>query len=493
MIVGAFISFFTTRYVLAVLGASDYGLYNVVGGVVAMLNFISTGMMTTTRRFVNVEMGKKDGNVNKVFNVCMVLHMGFAVFIYLIAITFGLWYINNVLNVTTDKLSDARFVYIISTTVSVIAIMNVPYQALMTAYEKFLHITIIDLCSSLLKIPLVLALLLYIGNHLRFYAIGICIITLLSFITYYLYCRFNFCEIVRWEYYKGKKLYKDILIFNNYTALGAFAYIARSQGSTMIINYFFGTLVNGAYAIALQIETQIQGLVGNLSVAANPQMTQSYSAGDFNRSFDIVCKITRYSALAMIIICFSLFVATEPLLGVWLQVIPGGTIIFCQATLLSLFLRSLGTGIDPLIQATGKVKWYQITQSSLLVFGIPLSIVFFLIGFPPVYVIIAFIICDIIRTIAMFVIICRITPFDFKQYATSTYMPLLKVLMALIIYYVLYQIPSKDTLYTQLLGFVITLFFSLLICIYLGMTSQERFKIIGNVVKTYGKNKKIHK
>ena len=477
MILVALISFFTTRYVLAALGVSDYGLYNVVAGVVTMLNFISIAMITTTRRYVNVEMGKKDGDVNHVFNVCLVLHIGFAVFIYMLAITLGLWYINNVLNVTADKLSDARFVYFISTTVSALGVINVPYQALMTAYERFKQIAIIDFIAACLKIPLVIALVLYTGNHLRFYAVGMCLITFCSLVAYSSYCRYQFADVVKWNFNRKSPLYKEILLFNNYTALGAFAYLARSQGSTLVINFFFGTLVNGAYAIALQIENQIQNLVGNLGTASTPQMTQSYSAGDFQRSFYLVCKITRFSALMMTILTFSLFVELEMLLGLWLKNIPDNAILFSQAMLLSLLVRSFSAGIDGLIQATGKVKWYQITQSTLLVLAIPLSIFLFTMGQPAVFIILAFILCDIIRTVAMFIIICRITDFDFKRFVATTYVPLAKVLIVLTVFYLCYKTLPLNSLYIHITGFCVTLSVSAIVCMAFGMTKHERSKI----------------
>ena len=489
MILGVLISFFTTRYVLSALGVSDYGLYNVVGGTVTMLNFISVGMHTTTRRYVNVEMGKREGNVNKIFNICLVLHLGFALLIYVVALTFGLWYINNVLNVSYEKLSDARFVYFISTTVSAIGIINVPYQALMAAYERFLQIASIGIGTLILRIPFILALILYTGNHLRFFAVGECLLTMLSLLLFSTYCLYSFKEITKWHIYKDITLYKEILVFNNYTALGAFAYLGRSQGSTMVINYFFGTLVNGAFAIAIQIERQLQNFVGNLTVAANPQMTQSYSSGDFQRSFNIVCKIARYSGLIMAILTFSLFVSLEPLLTIWLNKIPLGAITFCQAMLLSLFYGSLSSGVDGLIQATGNVKMYQIIQSILLTLGIPLSILLFILGAPPVYILYTFIGCDIMRSIAMYIIVCRITPFSFSSYALSVFLPVLRVIMIYLLYYILLQMISFDNLVFEFLGFVFTLIFCSIVAFRFGMTMHERQvvlkKILNNSVFNY--------
>lgn len=482
MIMVALIGIVTTRYVLQALGVSDYGLYNVVGGIVSIMSFVCTAMITTTRRFVNIEMGKgNDGNLNKIFNVSLVLHIGFALLIYVIALSFGLCYIYKFLNVDSSKLSDAIFVFFISTTTSAFGIINVPFQALMTAYERFKQMAIIDFSTTFLKIPLVVLLVSYSGNQLRFYAIGMCLIVLISLILYHFYCKYHFRDIIKWNFYRKEALYKEILLFNNYTAMGAFAYIGRSSGSTMVINYFFGTLVNGAYAVAVQIESQIQNLVGNLSTAANPQMTQSYGAGNFQRSFDLVCRISRFSSLFMIILTFSVFVELEMFLSIWLKDIPVGAVIFCQAMLFSLFFRSFGGSVDSLIQATGKVKWYQITQSIFLILGLPLAFILFSFGYPAEFIIYSFILCDIIRTIAMFVIVCNVSEFSFKEYAYSVYLPLIKIVLLLGIYYFLYRlIPLSGTI-MHFMGFLLTFVFICIVCFIVGLTKTEKLMIVNGV------------
>lgn len=155
----------------------------------------------------------------------------------MIALTIGLWYINNVLNVSVNKIGDAKFIYFISTTISAIGIINVPYQALMTAFEKFKSIAIIDFSTTLFKIPLVVLLIFYVGNCLRFYAIGVCVISAISFICYQIYCNKYFKETVKWNFCRDINKYKEILYFNNYTSLGAFAYLARNQGAALLVNY----------------------------------------------------------------------------------------------------------------------------------------------------------------------------------------------------------------------------------------------------------------
>lgn len=482
MVLVAIIGFITTRYVLKSLGVSDYGLYNVVGGIVTMMSFIGIAMTTTTRRFINVEMGKGQlGNLNKIFNVSLVLHFAFSFVIYCIALSIGLWYIYNFLNIEGHKLSDAIFVFCVSTTVSAVSIINVPFQALMVAFERFKQIALIDLSTTCLKIPMVILLLLYTGNRLRFYAIAICIIMIASLILYYLYCKNNFQDIVKWNFSKDKSLYKEILLFNNYTSMGAFAYLCRAQGSTMVINYFFGTIVNGAYAIAMQIENQILNFVSNVGTAANPQMTQSYSAGNFSRCFDLVCKISRYSALIMLVLCFSLYVEMNFLLDLWLNKTPEGTVIFCKAILISLFVRSLALGVDGLIQATGKVKVYQIIQSSLLVAGIPIAVICFLIGLPPVLIIFAFILTDILRTTAMFCVVCRVSPFNFIIYCKKVYIPIIKVSLICLLYYAINLQFEKTSSIIHFASLLTTIAFTLILCFYIGITKNEQIKILHKI------------
>ncbi len=484
MILVAIIGLFTTRYVLLALGVSDYGLFNVVGGIVTMMSFISIAMITTTRRYVNIEMGKKENSdLNKIFNVCFVLHIGFALLIYIFALSVGVWYIYNMLNISQDKTADALFVFFISTTISAIGIVNVPYQALMTAFEKFKQIAIIDFLSTCFKVPLVVMLFYYPGNRLRFYAFGICLITFISFLVYHLYCKIKFSQIIKWKYYSDKKLYKEILLFNNYTSMGAFAALGRSQGSTMIINYFFGTIVNGSYAIAAQIETQVMGLVSNLGTAANPQMTQSYSSGHFQRSFDIVCKITKFSSLIMILLTFPSFLEIETLLSIWLHNIPEGSVDFCRAILISLFVRSLVLGLDGLIQATGKVRKYQIISSTLLISCLPIAVVCFNFGLPPVSIIYVMIATDLLRAICMFFIVCEITPFDLSKYIRFVYLPILSVMVALAAYSLVYiHIPINGIIF-HFGGFVFTLIFCCVICFILGMSHNEKIKTLNNILK----------
>ena len=319
MIIVSIVGLFTTRYVLLGLGVSDFGLYNIVGGILAVLNIVSTAMYTTTRRYINVETGKTGGNINKIFNICLIVHVGFAIITFLLAESIGLFYIYNYLNVVEGKLDDALFVFQISTFVSMIGISNIPYQAVHNAYERFGVIALIDIIQAILKIPLVLLLVNYSGNTLRFYAIGMCIINVAIYITYYILSRIQFRDITSINIYRQRNLYIEIFKYNFFTSSGAAVSIIKTNGSNVVVNYFFGTAINGAFALAYQIETYVNLLVSNLSTASAPQITQSYSMGNYERSQILVENVTRYTILLMIVLVMVIGCDLSFILELWLS------------------------------------------------------------------------------------------------------------------------------------------------------------------------------
>lgn len=485
MVITTIVSLIATRYILCELGQADYGLYNVVGGIVTMLNVVSIGMHMTTQRFINVEMGKgPSGNLNRIFNVCIVLHIGFALSVYIIALTVGLWYIYTVLNVLPQKLSDAVFIYFISTTVSAIGIINVPFQGLMSAFEKFKKIAIIDLLSNFMKVPLVILLVYWSGNKLLFYAIGVCFISLFSFSLYYSYCYRKFKDIVKWHLSREKYIYKEILVFNNYTSVGAVAYLSRTQGASMVINYFFGTIVNGAFAIVFQLESFIMMFVNNLGTASDPQITQSYASGNYGYTFSLVEKISKYSMFIMLLVIFSIGVELEFLLKLWLGTLPDGILVLSHWMLVSLLVRSINSSCGSIIQASGHVKWFQIISSVLLLLGLPISWLLYKWGMPPVAIIITFTVTDFISRMIYLWLMHRIIKFDVLHFSKNVFLPVIKVLCLLGIYLCFYKFIALPTDFMRFVGICLSCIFCVSLCLFVGMNNMER-----NAIFLYIKNR----
>lgn len=481
LIIVSILGLLITRLALKVLGQSDYGLYNVVGGIIVILNIFSTAMNTTTRRFINIEMGKPNANLNKIFNICFILHIGFAIVLFFLAETLGLYYIHNFLNVDESQLPDAKFIFHISALTASIGVINVPFQALLVAYEDFKHIACIDVLTTLFKLLIVGSLLYVRDNTLILYAIGTCVASLSSFVLYYRLCKSRFPQIIRYKRYKDKVLCTNILVFNNYTAMGAVSYMIRSQGCVMLINYFFGVFVNGAYAVANIIETYLMMLVSNVGTPFYPQITQSFAAGDVQRSFHLVSLVSRYSILMMALTVFILLIDLEFILTLWLAEIPVGTMVFCQLVLISSLVRSFGEGVPTLVQAIGKIKCFQISGGIVEIACLPISILLFKFGAPAHSIIVVFIVASLINRIVNFYLLYKLIKFDVWSFFKKAYFPALKVLFCYGVFYCVYrQLPIQSGT-VHLLGLTFAGIYGVACTCMLGLSHTERQKIIQRI------------
>lgn len=483
MVIVSIVELITTRYVLLALGASDFGLYSVVGGILALLNFMSAAMYTTTRRYINIEAGKPDGNQNKIFNICLMLHIGFAIFVFVIAESVGMIYILNYLNVPEGKIDDAIFVFQFTAIISAIGIINVPYQALHNAYEKFKIIAIIDIFKSVMKLPLIVLLFLWGVNLLRLYAVGMSIIAGVAFFMYFVSSKIHFEEITKLKWYNDRKLFKEIFIFNTYTSSGASVILVKTNGSNLLINYFFGTIVNSAFAISHQIESYVNLIVLNLSTASAPQITKSYASENYDRSQDLVEKTSRYVILLMTVIVMVVGCNLDFILKIWLSNIPDYTLQLCQWVLVGLLLRSFGVATSTIYFAHGEIRL--ITIFTILFGSTSIVVIYYLfkIGDPPQYSIIVYIISDMLTKAVNLYVVNRIAHFDVKHYLFSVYKSILLVLLLCGLFYYGQSLIYKEGLIVNMLSLLFSLVVVSSICYYFGINQEER-KIIKSQLKS---------
>ncbi len=468
------VSLVSTRYVLQALGASDFGLFNVVASLLTMLNCISAGMHSTTRRYINVEMGKPDGNMNRIFNVCLGLHAIFAIFILVVSEVIGVWYVNHYLNVAPGKLADAHFVLQTSIIISCLGILNVPYQALIQAFEKFWQTAAVDIATTVFKLLAVMFLVFYQGNALRLYAVIIACISLMSFVMYQWFCQSQWKNIVCLKWYPEKGLYREIFIFNNYVALGAFGSLSKVQGISVLINYFFSTIANAANAVAIQIQMFVEMLVGNVASASAPQITQSYSSGNLEKSIDLCAMINRYVVLIMSMIFFPLLIGLNFILGVWLKDVPQYTAIFTKwiliGNLVSVHISSLST----FIFATGKIKWFTIASTIVDLLFLVASFVLFYMGFPAYSIFICLAIDKLINLVAAYGMLVYIVHFDIGKFIRRAYLrTTIVILIGVIAYLLLSNISIHPLARIVVIGGVL---FSAIIEI--GLEKKERNKLL---------------
>ena len=476
MLVIIVIGLLCTRFVFEALGASDVGLYSVVGGVIAMLGFLSSAMTATTRRYINIEMGTPGGNPNKVFNLCLSLHVGLALLVFLLAETLGMYYVLHWLKVAPGKLPDAIFVFQVSILTACLNIVNMPYQALMESFEKFLQTSLIDIAANGLRLVLCIVLLHYSGNGLRFYALLMCAMTFFSMALYHGYCWKKWPDVIHHRRYRDPALYKEIMAFNAWSALGAGSSLARTHGSGLLVNFFFGTVVNGAFSVAFQLENFAYMAVLRISNTAAPQITQNYGGGRSDRSLDLVGKISRFSALLMTMIVFSGLAELGFVLDLWLKEVPPGALLYCSWTLVSALVRSFTGGTSVLEQATGRIKWFQLIGSTLSLLCLPVGWVFYRLGAEPVVIIFIYIGYTLVYRAVELWLLRRMIGFDVRGYLKDAYLRPLGVVVVMALYLALYRrlMPSQAGALLRLGGIALTFAASCLAVWVLGLYPGER-------------------
>lgn len=485
LFVSMIVGLYSSRIVLQCLGASDYGLYNVVGSIVAMFSFISGSLATTTTRFINYEFGKKEGgNVNKVFNASRIIHIIFALLIFILAEIIGCIYVNNYLNIDPAKLGDAMFVFQVSIIVTCIGLINIPYQSLFIATEKFDFITIVDIFVILVKLCLVFCLLIYEGNLLRMYALGMSGFTFLKFAIYHYQSFRTWPNYVKWSRVRNYFEYKQILFFNNYNLLATVSIIARSQGSNILINMFFGTTVNAAYAISNTIQQYVNTFIGNFDAASSPQITQNISSGDIESASYLVRKTCRICILLLVLVYFPLVTEMDYVLCFWLgNNVPDGTSLLCKYTLLIAVASATSGGLTHMINGCGKIKWFKIQVSILALSCIVFGYLSFKNGLPAYTIILLFAITDMISRVIQLYLLRRLIGFDVKRFLKEAYSAPLYIFVIMIIYQFVYNHYMLSDYISNVGGICLTLMLSILLVWFIGLNVNERRMIWNKIVR----------
>ncbi len=474
------IGILSSRIVLDALGASDYGLYNVVGGVVAILNVLSSAMMSTTYRYLAFEIGKGEtGQPNKIFNISFLIHVGFAIFILVVGLAIGIWYVNNHLVIAPGKLPDARFVLLISTITAAVSTIAIPFRGLQVAYEKFSVNAMIDIISQLVRFVAIILFVTGEGNRLRIYAVVMLATGVVSCLLYGGYCFKNYFDVVRPKLYRDFKIAREMLSFASWTLVGAVANVGKTQGSTVIINLFFGTVVNAAYAIAAQVENFIATFARSLNSAAVPQITKNFSGGDLQRSITLTTYISKYTFLLMSLVAFPVLLEMDFLLDIWLKEVPEGSDVFCKLMVLTSLLSCFGEGIPALINATGRIRAYQIVVNVSLLLGLPIGYLCYRLGCPFYTISVVYCVIVGITSFLKLYMLRRLVKFDVKQFFTISYSRILLVSFPLVIYYLLYN-PVNFSIAGHVIGLVGSEIFLVAVILCLGVNKDER-----KVIKSY--------
>lgn len=477
MVVGLYVS----RLAIALLGVSDFGLFSVVGGVLAMFTFVSSSLASATSRFFNIEMGKKDGDVNASFNINLVLHCAMAAIVLVLAESIGLWYIHHYLNVEPGKLGDAVFVYQVSILTACLGIVNTPYQSLLTAHEKFGFLAVVDIANSLLRLLCVIGLTLLPSAGLQLYSLIFALTTVTTFVAYHIMAIVRWRDIIRPRLVTGWRRYREVLVFNNWNLLATMAYMANSSGVDLLLNAFFGTPMNGAFAVSKTVKASIMNFTGSFDNASAPQIIQSYAAGNRQRYTYLCNKLGRINLLMFELMCFPLLVELHFILQLWLGEVPAGAY---ELTFLSIIQGGIALtcgGIYNLINATGRIKWFKINVSFFFLVCLPVGYWMFSMGMPYYSILLLLIVADIMQRTIQLVLMHRLLGFDSWQYAREAYLrpAAIAAVMALLIY--LRSLLAVDTVAEHLLSIAATTVLTVAFVYTVGLTKGERETVLKKI------------
>ena len=377
------VTLYTSRIVLNALGVEDFGIYNIVGGVVILFSFINNALSSATQRFLNFEIGRGDVlGTKRVFSMSLTIHLFVALFVVLLAETVGLWFLNTQMNIPTERMAAANLVYQFSILTVCISFVQIPYYASVVAYEKMSFFAYIAIIEVILKL-LIVVLLIYVGfDKLRLYSILTFLVAVLVFVCYKYYCN-TWLAISRYKYFWDKILFSKLLNFSGWMLFGAAAGVSATQGVNILLNIFYGVTVNAAMGISTQVNSAVNKFVSNFQTAFMPQITKLYAIGDFEHLRKLIGQSSRFSFLLLFALACPLMLNIDFVLKLWLKTVPEYSSVFCILILIYSLVEAASKPVGLAIHATGKVKFYNIVMSIALLMNIIFSFIFLRLGFSP--------------------------------------------------------------------------------------------------------------
>ena len=377
------VSLYTSRVILNALGVEDYGIYNVVGGVVTMFSMLSGSLNAAISRFLTFELGTGNTQkLKKIFSSSVTIQFGLAAIIIILAETVGLWFMNAKLVIPEERMTAANWCYQFSILTFAINLINVPYNAAIIAHEKMSAFAYISIVEALVKLIIAWTIVVTPVDRLIYFGGMLCLLSLILRFIYGWYCKRKF-EECSYSFMYDHDLLKQIFGFAGWNFIGASSAVLRDQGGNIIINLFFGPTVNAARAIAVKVNAVITGFVQNFMTALNPQITKSYASGDREYMFKLIFQGARLSYYILLLLSLPVLLNTHYLLVEWLKLVPEHTVLFVQLTLVFAMCECISNPLITAMLATGKIRNYQLIVGGLQMLNLPLAYICLKIGASP--------------------------------------------------------------------------------------------------------------
>lgn len=478
------ISLYTSRVVLATLGVEDFGIYNIVGGAVALFSVVSGSLSAAISRFLTYELGKNDkSKQNTIFSTSVNIQIALSVILLIFAETVGLWFLNVKMNIAPERMEAANWVYQCSIITFIINLISVPYNASIIAHEKMSAFAYVTVLEVLLKLLIVYLLEISPLDKLQAYAILLMFVALIIRFVYQIYCKKKFIECT-YHLIFDKAIFKQMTAFAGWNFIGASAGVLGTQGVNIVINLFYGASINAARGISVQVNSAVTSFASNFMTALNPQITKSYAAGDYDYMNKLLFQGARLSFYMLLLLSLPIIIEAETLLTVWLKLVPEHAVGFVQLILIFAMCESISGPLITAMLATGNIKKYQIIIGGTNLLNLPISYLLLkLFGFetfPEITMIVAIVlslVCLLERLWLMREMI-KLDSWGFLKQVVFNIT--LVTVVASIIPTILHTFMS-DNMFFSFVNIFISVLCSILVIFFVGFNSQERKFVLSKV------------
>lgn len=464
------ISLYTSRIVLQTLGITDYGVYNVVGGFVSLFAILTNSLSNAISRYITIEIGRHDiKRANNVFCLSVNLLLLMAIIVLIISELFGICFINCHLNVPSSRLTAARWVFQLSLLSFLIGLISIPYNALIIAHERMSAFALISIFEAVFKLASIYIVSILSCDKLILWAIMQTLSSILIRLIYGLYCSRQFKEC-RYHLFMKKNIFKEMGYFAGWNFIGEAAGILRNQGVNVLLNLYFGPVINAANGIAMQVNGMISQFSGNFLTAVNPQIIKLYAEGNLDSSYSLVNRSAKFSFFLMLIVTSPLLFETNFFLTLWLGKFPPETVLFVQLSLILSLIEILSYPIITLQRATGIMRDYQIVSGTIHLLNFPIAWLFLIKGSPAYCVYCVAIFLAIINTFARLYMLHRIIPISMSTYCQNV---LSRVLLVSVISYISISILT----FSHIINVLMSVILCVISCV-LGLDKTERKMLV---------------
>ena len=485
LVLNVVIGLYSVRIILNALGASDYGIHDLIAGIVALLSFISTSLSQTSMRFLSVSLGKGDNQrTGHTFSVCLWLHLYIALLLVTLLFVLGFFLFSGFLKIPAERIETARLLYYFMVFGLFLQISVTPFNAMIAAHERFVYISCVQILDSLCKLGIALIIATSSCDKLLLYGVLMVGITLINVLCYIIFAGINYHEKMSIRRAKISEM-KGVTGFAGWTLLDVLGTVATRQGYAILLNTFFGTVTNAVFALSRQIEGHIYTISASVINTMKPQILKSQGSGDTIRMFRLSLTAGKIGFSMMSLVSIPLIVMMPEVLTLWLKEVPEGTVLFSRLMVAACMCEQLTRGLVYANQAVGNIKWFSITISTIRFLALPISWIFFLFGTPSYVAIIVFLVCEVIGSFCRVYILSKISDFKISSFVKSVFLQILPPFFISMCVCVLCSSLTSE-IWGFLLVCVITIVCYSFVMFFVGLTKEEKKTIAGLLVSISG-------